>query len=349
LGELPPKSINGVSISNKINLSILSKYFHIILITEFSDIKSHKKLTLKKIISQFSFYSIFLISAIKNKFNYTYLVLSCSTIGALKTLFSLIIIKITNYKCIIYIHIHRGDYITFYKKNILNIFINNLIFNISNHAIVLSNNDKFFLQNKFRNLKVNVLENTIDFEVPPIKTKINKDIVKFVYISNYLEEKGIYFLLDNLKNVDFKYQLNCYGDYSDSEFYNKLIKLSTNSNIFLNKPIYGLEKMNVLKNSDCLILPSFNEGKPLIILEAMSIGLPFISSDVGFIKEMVYDNYPFFFTKKNKNDFIKCVNNFFKTTEDEIISIRCNLVKYYINNYSNTKHENNLIKIFNIC
>ena len=125
LGELPPNSINGVSISNKINLTILSKYFDIILITEFSNIKSHKKFTIKKISGQLSFYLIILINTIKHKFNYTYLVLSCSTIGALKTLFSLFLIKITNYKCINYIHIHRGDFISFYKKNFLNKIINN--------------------------------------------------------------------------------------------------------------------------------------------------------------------------------------------------------------------------------
>ena len=39
--------------------------------------------------------------------------------------------------------------------------------------------------------------------------------------------------------------------------------------------------------SDVLILPSYNEGLPMAILEAMSYGLAIVSTDVGSINEAV--------------------------------------------------------------
>ena len=52
----------------------------------------------------------------------------------------------------------------------------------------------------------------------------------------------------------------------------------------------GDKKINLLNWADVFILPSFNEGLPISILEAMSYGLPIISTPVGGIPEVVKDN-----------------------------------------------------------
>jgi glycosyltransferase involved in cell wall biosynthesis len=44
-----------------------------------------------------------------------------------------------------------------------------------------------------------------------------------------------------------------------------------------------------MRASDILILPSYTEGLPLVLLEAMSQGLAVIASDVGGISEIVRD------------------------------------------------------------
>jgi len=43
------------------------------------------------------------------------------------------------------------------------------------------------------------------------------------------------------------------------------------------------------KNADIYILPSYNEGLPMSILEAMTYCLPIISTPVGGIPEAVHD------------------------------------------------------------
>lgn len=49
------------------------------------------------------------------------------------------------------------------------------------------------------------------------------------------------------------------------------------------------EKTRLLQSSDVFALPSYAEGQPIALLEAMAVGLPIISSTVGSIPEVVKD------------------------------------------------------------
>ena len=51
----------------------------------------------------------------------------------------------------------------------------------------------------------------------------------------------------------------------------------------------GVEKTELLCKSQMLILPSYNEGLPIAILEAISYGLPIVATDVGDISAVVKD------------------------------------------------------------
>ena len=54
--------------------------------------------------------------------------------------------------------------------------------------------------------------------------------------------------------------------------------------------VRGDKKEELLNNSDILILPSYNEGLPISILEGMSFSMPIISTDVGGIPQVVVNN-----------------------------------------------------------
>jgi glycosyltransferase involved in cell wall biosynthesis len=54
--------------------------------------------------------------------------------------------------------------------------------------------------------------------------------------------------------------------------------------------MHGTVKVTeMLDQFDLLLLPSYNEGQPIVILEAMSAGIPTVASDVGGVSELIKD------------------------------------------------------------
>lgn len=75
----------------------------------------------------------------------------------------------------------------------------------------------------------------------------------------------------------------------------------------------GTKKQELLKSCNLFILPSYNEGLPVAILEALSYGMPVISTDVGDISSVVIDRKTGFLIKPGDvNTLSKLVVNIYK-------------------------------------
>jgi len=73
------------------------------------------------------------------------------------------------------------------------------------------------------------------------------------------------------------------------------------------------EKLQLLQTSTMLLLPSYSEGFPMVILEAIACGLPVICSDVGGISEAVIDGESGLFVRPgNVNGLVDKVVNLAK-------------------------------------
>jgi glycosyltransferase involved in cell wall biosynthesis len=84
--------------------------------------------------------------------------------------------------------------------------------------------------------------------------------------------------------------------------------------------VSGEKKQWLFSECDVYILPSYNEGLPLSILEAMSYGLPIISTCVGGIPEIVFDGENgFLITPGNKKEIDLLLSNLL--TNSELINI----------------------------
>lgn len=120
-----------------------------------------------------------------------------------------------------------------------------------------------------------------------------KKINKLVYVGRLSAEKGVPVLFDSLqilKSRGYDFELNLLGD-GDAR---QELEASANE--------YGISEQvqfagfvdqktiaDTLKSSDIFVLPSFAEGIPVSLMEAMAMGVPVIATYVGGITELVID------------------------------------------------------------
>jgi glycosyltransferase involved in cell wall biosynthesis len=304
IGELPPAHTNGISISNQLNISVLSEKFDVDIIEEKYLNNSHGKFDLKK-----TWYLLQRLYQIKvystNTYSHLYLSLSQNLLGLIKTWLSLLVFKKYNPTSKVVVHIHRSD-LAQCIRSFISAKIFQKIHQLTNSFVVLSNSMLPLLAEK----NTVLLPNSIG-QYPQFAHKTQGN-TRFLFLSNYEPNKGIEDLLETFVSFIKQHpaaQLDCYGDYYERSFYEHLLRFQ-NSNIRIHNGIYGDEKFKVIFDADCLVLPSHNEGRPIVLLEAMAMKTPIITSKVGFIAEMIDQRCGIFFEAKNKADLFKSLQEF---------------------------------------
>lgn len=94
-----------------------------------------------------------------------------------------------------------------------------------------------------------------------------------------------------LKSVsDVKFILGGVGSAEDEANVKKLFKYKgVADHVLFPGWVRGLDKDELLREADVFFLPSYNEGMPMSVLDAMGYGLPVVSTNVGGIPKIVHD------------------------------------------------------------
>jgi glycosyltransferase involved in cell wall biosynthesis len=118
---------------------------------------------------------------------------------------------------------------------------------------------------------------------PSVSNTRKSKIRSFVFIGRYEERKGINELLIVLKELldSFEFKFHFIGPIPEN-------KQIASSRIFYHGLIKDEEVIKkILKKSDIIVVPSYSEGMPTVILEAMASGCAVIATDVGAVSEQV--------------------------------------------------------------
>lgn len=117
--------------------------------------------------------------------------------------------------------------------------------------------------------------------------------VSLVYLGYIYKEKGIFDLLDvvavNRDRWRGKLTLTIGGQWNEDRVLNFIKDNDLGEIVRFVGWVSGDAKAKILSTTDILILPSYYEGLPISVLEAMSYAMPVITTPVGGIPEVVTD------------------------------------------------------------
>ena len=249
-------------------------------------------------ISIFSFLKD-VMKSLKNKES-KYLIISISPY----TFLACIVLRLFKKKPIVYL---RSDGYGEYKAilGFLGPIIYHFMFTITAMISHLISCRKYILKNKKGDL---VSPSQLDESWFNNTVDANFDRIKLLYIGRIKIEKGIYSLLDIIKNTSNELSLSVVGAERNYQKKHKDIRWTFQNNV----NVYEIErnKKKLIKfydNHNIFILPSFTEGHPMALLEALARKRPVIVFEE--IKHVVGDKKGIFVSKRNLNSLIEKINH----------------------------------------
>lgn len=187
------------------------------------------------------------------------------------------------------------------KKLPLSTFILFLIKGNDYFNSICADNYRHLLELSFPVNKLTRIYNGIVFDEYQ-KLKYPKKVHNFLFLGQLNKEKGIWELInavEELHSKDIKIKLFIGGDGPEKEQLKKYIETKKlGDTVFYQGRINREEKNDFFLQGECLVLPSYSEGFPLVIIEAAKYKKVILVTDVSDIKK-IYGNRVFYCKKKD--------------------------------------------------
>ena len=192
----------------------------------------------------------------------------------------------------IVLHQHGGDFKNYYGKELDERGRKRVkdVFGMGDVMLVLTSSWKEFFSGITDSGKIEVFPNGIRTEGREISSEIEKDYNKILFLGRICKDKGIDELLEAVGKIhDAHSNVRLYigGIYEDQEFKRKIEKSGSFCEYI--GWVTGKEKEEYLNKCGILVLPSYYEGFPVSIIEAMFHNSAVIASRVGGIPDIIDD------------------------------------------------------------
>lgn len=139
---------------------------------------------------------------------------------------------------------------------------------------------------------------------------------RFVFISHVKHEKGVDEILEASNYFDDSYTFDIYGPISEAKYTPDYFSRYRGNYKF---PLESDNVLRTLNQYDVLLLPSYKEGYPGIIIEAYSIGLPIIATTLQGIKEITDQNKTGILVEpKNIDELVAAIRYFDETNYSDM-------------------------------
>ena len=237
------------------------------------------------------------------------------------------------------------------NKTILSVRNNDLL-------IAVSQDLKDIAESLLSETKIKVIPNGVDIRKFTLSSEDNNWIKQkkgyfkerkiLLFVGSVMESKGIKELLEAFDRVSSNRDnllLILIGRMTRKDYIDHHIK-SLNGNIRLLGPVKH-ERLKLWMNlCDMFLLPSYNEGLPVSMLEAMACGKPVIVSDVGGISEVVRDKENgLLIEPKDVDSLVKAIN-FLLDNPDKARELGEKAKRVIFENYTWIKNAERTIDVY---
>ena len=197
----------------------------------------------------------------------------------------------------------------------------------SENTIYVTNS---FLQNRYPSKTEGFPISNVELVSHGYLATVNKEVTKLAFIGSLATKyKGLGDLLHAVADIKKSYpnlELHVLGGGKRDEYVKLSYKLGISRDIYFYDPIPGgAMVLKWLSQFDVYIHPSHTEGLPRSLIEAMSVGLPCVGSDVGGIPELLDSNA--IFKAKDINGLSSKVQEMIDSYEIRKMMAQRNIIK----------------------
>lgn len=217
----------------------------------------------------------------------------------------------------VFVHWHGwnpdNEYLLISHKN----FLSKTMFKADHIKFLASSFQKQIQRAGFKN--VSSLGNTfIDDRLLSYSSQKNKDhdTSNILFLSTISKNKGIYETLETYRILKEKYpdiSLTIAGTGKELDAIKSLVNDKNISGVEFKGFVSGVEKSKTYIAADIYFFPSYYEGMPTSVIEAMGFGLPVVCSSVGALPDFFIDGkMGFLIEQKEPNEYSKAIEKIIK-------------------------------------
>ncbi|MGY6648822.1 glycosyltransferase [Wenyingzhuangia sp. IMCC45574] len=311
------------------------------------EVKQSGKVSLGKLVGMLRIVVELISQLIRNRPRLCYIALTTTGIGFYRDVFLVFILKLFKVKRVYHLHNKGVSKAALHKFNAV---LYKFVFKNA-RVILLSEYLYFDIQQFVSKSDVDICFNGVPY-IENHEKQAQNNVPVILFLSNLIESKGVYILLKAMailksKGVEFKGNfVGGEGDWKSETFKEIVGDLGLTDNVAYLGKKFNQEKEHVFKQADIFAFPTFyaKECFPLVLLEAMSYGLPIITTNEGGIESIVNDDVGFIVSKNDVKELAEKLEkliNLPSLRREMGIKSRERFVEYF----TLDKFEQNLLKL----
>ena len=242
-----------------------------------------------------------------------------------------------------------------WKKRVrkkLGMILEKISMGLSDQVICLSKSIYDTLSQRGNNIqKLSIISQGVDSKILQSRSieNIEKIPKRFLFVGRLVPTKGVedcILAFLEIKNKFSDMELVIYGDGPERK---RLERQYSSRNDVIFRGFLSLEQLaKVYYQSDVFILPSYSEGLPNVVLEAMASRVPVIASHVGGLCELLSQERGILFPPGNIKEITKAME---RMIENQKLRVHCSEKAFdYVKKYHSFEAvRKSTIKLFERC